>query len=97
LLAADVADNGQRDGSALESAFVDSLDMIYLNGPGGSQQNTLARAGINSGQVDGVLQQLANNPNIPGIPPGVDITNMANIGRCPVLGGMVTQQGGISF
>ncbi|MBI3928682.1 MAG: hypothetical protein HY319_24290 [Armatimonadetes bacterium] len=93
LLAADVADNGRRDGTSLENAFINSLDQIYMGGPGASAQRTLSNAGINQSQVGSILNQLALNPP-PGVPPGVDITNIQNIGRCPVLGPVVSQQGG---
>lgn len=96
LLAADAADNGTRDGTALESAMIDAMDRIYFGNQGAqgaSQARTLQRAGINQNQVGGILNQLSQRP-IPGIPPGVDFTNMANIGKCPVLGGVVSQQGG---
>ncbi len=93
LLAADIADNGRRDGTALEGAFLDSLDRIYLGGPGANADQTLNRAGATRNDVGSILDQFAQNPP-PGVPPGVDITNMNNIGKCPVLGPMVTQQGG---
>lgn len=92
LLAADLAD-GVRDGSALNSAFVNTLDKLYLGAPGASQQRTMGQAGINQTGVNNIIQQWQQNPP-PGIPPGVDITNTQNIGKCPVLGPMVTQQGG---
>lgn len=98
LLAADAAD-GTRDGNALGSAFIDSLDRLYF-GPsaasGASREKTLARAGIGEQQVGSILDDLAKNPP-PGVPEGVDITDMANIGKCPVLGPVVQQQGGIQF
>jgi hypothetical protein len=93
LLAADAAD-GRRDGSSLERAFMDSLDRIYFGGPGANADKTLAQSGISRVQVGSVLDQLARNPP-PGVPPGVDITNIANIGRCPVLGSTVRSGGGI--
>lgn len=98
LLAADGADNGVRDGTALEGAFLDSLDRIYLGGPGANADKTLNRAGINRVQVGSVLDYMAQNPP-PGVPPGVDITNIANIGKCPVLGQSVQQSGlgGVGF
>ena len=92
LLAADLAD-GVRDGNALNTAFMDTLDKLYLGGPGASQQKTMAQAGINQTGVNDIISQWSKNPP-PGIPPGVDITNTQNIGKCPVLGPMVTQQGG---
>lgn len=91
LLAADAAD-GVRDGSSLESSFIDSLDRIYLGGPGANVDRTLARSGINRVTVGSILDGIKNTP-FPGVPPGVDITNIANIGKCPVLGSAVTQQG----
>lgn len=99
LLAADLAD-GVRDGSSLESSFIDSLDRIYHGGPGASQQRTMQRAGLNQQGVNNIIQQWSQNPP-PGIPPGVDITNVQNIGKCPVLGqsvaGMQPGLGGIGF
>ena len=92
LLAADLAD-GRRDGNALEMSFIDSLDRVYFGGPGASVEKTLGRAGINKMGADSIIAQWAENPP-PGIPPGVDITKTENIGKCPVLGPMVTQQGG---
>ncbi|MFA5504875.1 MAG: hypothetical protein WC314_21355 [Vulcanimicrobiota bacterium] len=92
LLAADLAD-GRRDGNALEDSFIDSLDRIYFGGPGANAQTTANRAGLNASGVDAIIAQWQQNPP-PGIPPGVDITNTQNIGKCPVLGPMVTQQGG---
>ena len=91
LLAADLAD-GRRDGSSIESSFIDSLDRIYFGGPGANAQVTANRAGLNSQGVDNIISQWRQNPP-PGIPPGVDITNIQNIGKCPVLGQAVTQQG----
>jgi hypothetical protein len=91
LLAADLAD-GRRDGNALETSFIDSLDRIYFGGPGANAQVTANRAGLNSQGVDNIIAQWRENPP-PGIPPGVDITNIQNIGKCPVLGQSVTQQG----
>ena len=99
LLAADLAD-GVRDGSSLESSFIDSLDRIYFGGPGASANNTMARAGINQTGVNNIIQQWSQNPP-PGIPPGVDITDIKNIGKCPVLGqsvaGMQPGLGGVAF
>ncbi|MEW6281144.1 MAG: hypothetical protein AB1758_21210, partial [Candidatus Eremiobacterota bacterium] len=92
LLAGDVGDNGRRDGTALEMAFVRSLDQLYLGAPPPTAREILTRSGVSQNQVPGVLERLAQNPP-PGVPPGVDITNMANIHRCPVLGSSVTQQG----
>lgn len=94
LLAADVAD-GRRDGSSLETSFLDSLDRIYLGGPGANQQSTLGRAGLQAGQVNNIVSNYLKNspPGSFGIPPGVDITNVQNIGRCPVLGQSVGQAG----
>ena len=91
LLAADLAD-GRRDGSSIESSFIDTLDRIYFGGPGANAQVTANRAGLNSQGVDNIISQWRQNPP-PGIPPGVDITNIQNIGKCPVLGQAVTQQG----
>jgi hypothetical protein len=90
LLAADEADGG-RDGSALERSFVDSLDRIYLGGPGANVDKTLAESGINRTTVGSVLDRIKNTP-FPGVPPGVDITNMQNIGKCPFFKGGVTGQ-----
>ncbi len=84
LLAADGAD-GTVDGSSLAQAFSQTLDQVYLGAQGGSVNQTLASAGINQTQVGGILDRIKNMP-IAGIPPGVDITNIANIGKCPVLG-----------
>ena len=84
LLAADAAD-GNVDGSSLARAFSQTLDQVYLGGQGGSVNQTLAQSGINQTQVGGILDRIKNMP-IAGIPPGVDITNIANIGKCPVLG-----------
>lgn len=98
LLAADLAD-GVRDGNSLEMSFIDSLDRVYFGGPGANANTTLARAGLNQNGMNNIIAQWAKNPP-PGIPPGVDITNTQNIGKCPVLGPAVTQQGGpggISF
>jgi hypothetical protein len=99
LLAADLAD-GVRDGNALESSFIDSLDRIYHGGPGASVNTTMARAGLNQTGVNNIIAQWKENPP-PGIPPGVDITNIQNIGKCPVLGqsvaGMQPGLGGIGF
>ena len=47
---------------------------------------------LNAQGVDNIISQWRQNPP-PGIPPGVDITNIQNIGKCPVLGQSVTQQG----
>ena len=94
LLAADSAD-GKVDGSSLARAFSQTLDQVYLGGPGGSVNQTLAQSGISQVQVGSIVDRLKNQP-IAGIPPGVDITNIANIGKCPVLASSVTQQG-ISF
>lgn len=91
LLASDAADDGVRNGSALENSFIDSLDRIYLGGPGANVQQTMARAGIDSVSVGSIVDQIRNQP-IPGIPPGIDITNMANIGKCPFFKGGVTGQ-----
>lgn len=91
LLASDIADDGVRNGSALESSFIDSLDRIYLGGPGASAETTMARAGIDKTTVGSIVDQIKNQP-IPGIPPGIDITNMANIGKCPFFKGGVTGQ-----
>ncbi|MBS2038999.1 hypothetical protein JST97_28715 [bacterium] len=85
LAAADVAADGKVDGSSLARAFSQTLDQVYLGGRGGSVQDTLASANINQTQVGGILDRIKNMP-IAGIPPGVDITNIANIGKCPVLG-----------
>ena len=93
LLAADLAD-GVRDGNALNSAFIDSLDRVYLGGPGASAERTMARAGVGQGDVNSIIAEWQRNPP-PGIPAGVDITNTQNIGKCPVLGPMVSQQGGM--
>jgi hypothetical protein len=90
LLAADAAD-GKVDGSSLASAFRQTLDQVYLGGQSGSAQQVLGQAGISVGQVGSILDRIKNTP-IAGIPPGVDITNIANIGRCPVLNSSVTQQ-----
>ncbi len=99
LLAADLAD-GVRDGNAMESAFIDSLDRIYFGAQGASTQGVLQRAGINQTGAQNIIAQWAQNPP-PGIPPGVDITNIKNIGKCPVLGQSVagTQPGlgGVGF
>ncbi len=87
LLAADEADGG-RDGSALARAFQDSMDRIYLGGPGANVDKTLAESGINRTTVGSVLDRIKDTP-FPGIPPGIDITNTANIGKCPFFkGGM---------
>lgn len=93
LLAADLAD-GKRDGSSLSAAFTDSLDRIYLGGTGASAEKTMARAGVNQQNVQSIIADWQKNPPA-GIPAGVDITDMKNIGKCPVLGPMVTQQGGM--
>lgn len=99
LLAADLAD-GVRDGNAMESAFIDSLDRIYFGGPGTSTQSVLQKAGINETGMQNIIAQWAQNPP-PGIPPGVDITNIQNIGKCPVLGqsvaGIQPGLGGVGF
>ncbi len=92
LLAADLAD-GVRDGNALEMAFVDSLDAIYFGAPGASVERTFANAGINQNTANAIIEDWAKNPP-PGIPPGVDISDMSKIGNCPVMGPAVTQQGG---
>ena len=91
LLAADLAD-GVRDGNALKSAFIDVLDKAYLGGPGASSARTNARAGITNTDVDQIMANWSQNPPA-GIPAGVDWTNVQNIGKCPVLGSSVTQQG----
>jgi len=88
LLAADYADDGRRDGSALERAFVDSMDRIYLGGPGADANKTMGEAGLNQVNVGSVLDRIRDRP-MPGIPPGIDITNMANIGKCPFFKGAV--------
>ena len=93
LLAADLAD-GVRDGNALELSFIDTLDKMYLGGPGASSAKTNARAGINGQGVESIIADWKENPP-PGIPPGVDITNIKNIGKCPVLGQSVMHQGGM--
>lgn len=99
LLAADLAD-GVRDGNSMESAFIDSLDRIYFGGPGASTQGVLQRAGLNQAGAQNIIAQWAQNPP-PGIPPGVDITNIKNIGKCPVLGqsvaGVQPGLGGVGF
>lgn len=92
LLAADLAD-GKRDGNALNSAFIDSLDRVYFGAEGASVDKTLGAAGINKTQANNIVSDWKKNPP-PGIPPGVDITDTKNIHKCPVLGPMVTQQGG---
>ena len=92
LLAADLAD-GVRDGNALKSAFIDVLDKSYLGGTGASSARTNARAGITNTDVDQIVANWKENPPA-GIPAGVDWTNMQNIGKCPILGPSVTQQGG---
>lgn len=87
LLAADEADGG-RDGSSLARAFTDSMDRIYLGGPGANVDKTLAESGLNRTTVGSVLDRIKDTP-FPGIPPGIDITNTANIGKCPFFkGGM---------
>ena len=87
LLAADEADGG-RDGSSLARAFQDSMDRIYLGGPGANVDKTLAQSGLNRPTVGSVLDRIKDTP-FPGIPPGIDITNTANIGKCPFFkGGM---------
>lgn len=83
LLAADAAD-GKVDGSSLARAFSQTLDQVYLGGQSGSTQQTLAQSGINQTQVGGILDRIKNMP-IAGIPPGVDITNISNIGKCPAF------------
>lgn len=90
LLAADLAD-GVRDGSSMKSAFIDSLDRIYFGGPGASSQSVLGKAGLNDASAANIIKQWEKNPP-PGIPAGVDITNLANIGKCPVLGQSVAGQ-----
>ena len=84
LLATDLAD-GVRDGSSLESAFVDTLDKLYFGAPGASSARSMARAGVGSQDVSAILADWKENPP-PGIPEGVDISNIKNIGKCPVLG-----------
>jgi len=99
LLAADLAD-GTRDGNALESSFIDSLDRIYFGGPGASEHTTMQRAGLNQTGVNDIIAEWSKNPP-PGIPAGVDITDIKNIGKCPVLGqsvaGMQPGLGGVGF
>lgn len=92
LLAADLKD-GKRDGNALNSAFIDSLDKIYFGGEGANVDKTLANAGVKKGEVSEIISDFKKNPP-PGIPPGVDISDMSQIHKCPVLGPAVTQQGG---
>jgi hypothetical protein len=99
LLAADGADNGTRDGSALGRAFIQTLDQVNFGTQAPTQQSVLGQSGItNQQQMQTVLQRLAQNPP-PGVPPGVDITNVQNIGRCPVLAPSVQQSGlaGLAF
>lgn len=90
LLAADVAD-GKQDGSSLATAFRQTLDQVYLGRQGGNLDQTLAMSGIDRTTVGSIMDRIKNN-QIPGIPPGIDITNMQNIGRCPFFKGGVTQQ-----
>jgi hypothetical protein len=85
LLAADLAKDGKVTGNSLARAFSQTLDQVYLGGPSGNEQGVLAQAGITQNQVGGILDRIKNMPMV-GIPPGVDITNIANIGKCPVLG-----------
>jgi hypothetical protein len=99
LLATDLAD-GVRDGNTLESSFIDTLDKMYLGGPGASSARTMAQTGINTQDVSAIMADWKQNPP-PGIPAGVDITNIQNIGKCPVLGqsvaGMQPGLGGVGF
>lgn len=91
LLAADGAD-GKVDGSSLASSFMGVLNQVYAGGPQVTAQNTLQQAGISTVQVGSILDKIKNG-KIPSIPPNVDITDIKNIGKCPMLSSSVTQQG----
>ncbi|MGE0494598.1 MAG: hypothetical protein AB7S38_35640 [Vulcanimicrobiota bacterium] len=98
LAAADMADDGVLNNSSLSKAFSQTLDQAYFGAPSGNNQQVLQGAGISTVQVGSILDKIKNSP-IPGVPAGVDITNIANIGKCPVLGQSVQQSGlgGVGF
>jgi len=91
LAASDLARDGVLNGDTLAGAFHQVLDQAYLGGRQGSSREVLASVGLNETTQTGFLDKL-KDLKFPGIPPGVDITNIQNIGRCPMFKGAVTGQ-----
>lgn len=87
LRTADLASDGVLNGDSLENAFVDTLDRLYLGGPGASAEKTLSDAFEEAGQRRDGLPPLADDG-------AVDETNSVSPprpgqggGHCPFLAG----------